>query len=224
MPAPSLDGTTVLSEPLAGGIGLTFASQKTTAGSNRIGFVALGGQSFGGAGGVTATWNGVAMTKVDEIGAGGIWAVLFYILNPPTSASTVVASAGAALFGLASCFSMQDADVTGTPLGTPATNASESLTVSSAVGETVIDIIGVYNSSVSVGAGQTQIASQSDSGIFGFASYEAGASSVVMDWTTSIAYGHVGVSVKPAAGGGGAAFIPRPNRMVSQAVNRAATY
>lgn len=97
------------------------------------------------------------------------------------------------------------------PLGTPVTDSggagtstNPSVTVSSATGKLVIDSVLMRGgNALSAGASQTERVHVDDGGIAGFdlaGSDEAGAASVVMDWTTDDAFfAIIGASVNPVA-------------------------
>lgn len=131
----------------------------------------------------------------------------YKLVNPPSGISTItVTSTGgpADLVILAASFIGAN---TTTPLGTAATAATNnsttpSVTVTSATGEIVVDFEATHDNVVSMtaGSGQTSQTQQVGTGaICGGVSTEAGAASVVMDWTLSSARwsAQVGVSVKP---------------------------
>ena len=203
MPAPTLDGTTVLGEAINTSGTHTFASGKTTTGSNRLGIVAVGGVSFGTSGVSGVTWNGVAMTLVDQLKP-DMAASLWYIVAPPTGSSTVAITFDGLWQGYGIVSSFQDVNQT-TPIGTAAktsgTGETASLTVSSASGETVVDALGCYPNVPTVGAGQTvigSVGSNSGGDRWGAHSYEAGAASVSMGWSGAgiTVWSIVGVSLK----------------------------
>lgn len=203
MPAPSIDGTTVLGEAINTSGTHTFASGKITSGSNRVGIVAVGGVSFGTNGVSGVTWNGVAMTLVDQLKP-DMAASLWYIVNPPTASSTVTITFDGLWQGYGIVASYQDVDQV-TPIGTAAktsgTGSTASLSVTSATGELVVDALGYYSLVPTVGSGQTQVGNGSNAGgdRWGAHSYESGAASVTMDWTGSgSVWSIVGVSLKPA--------------------------
>lgn len=208
------DGEVEVSGTTTGTTDLTLAS-KTTAGSNRIGFVALAWQDEGVAVS-TITWNGVGMTVVnsDRETGYGLRSSLYYILNPPTAGSSIVVHWAATIAGArGTAFSVNGADVSGTPLGTSVTahtaggqEASPStVTVTTASGELVVDSLSWSQSDVTapvVGADQTQIKNNTfnDGFRFGAASYQDGANGGVMSWTFSstAAWAIVAVPVKSA--------------------------
>lgn len=201
MPAPSLDGVTVTNDLLDAVS--SWSVSRTTAGSNRVGFVSLAGQIFSGTPGITATWDGVAMTQVYEVFRGWECTALFYIINPPTGSVTVAMSFPNSAYGRAIAWCMQDAHQT-TPIGTAATafgtSSAPSVSVTSATGETVVGTLGA--TSADPAETGTLIAEGARAGsIWGSAQYYTGASSVSVEWTgsqTSWACG--GVPVKPASG------------------------
>lgn len=172
---------------------LTFSH--TVTGSN----LALGvGVEFGDTGLVrtvsSITYNAVNLTKP----AGGtsyngtsIRSELWYLANPASGANNVVITLSASVDGelIGGAVSMTGVDQA-TPVGTAANATGQSttptVTVTSAVDEMVMDSV-AYNltTGATPGAGQTErwerLASLTNSGV---GSTEAGAASVVMDWTT----------------------------------------
>jgi len=107
----------------------------------------------------------------------------------------------------------------GAPVGTPTATFDEnptnaSVTVTSAVGELVVDAVGGRNggsTTLSVGAGQTSRSNFTDvsAATVLATSDEAGAASVSMDWTITNSSGwlQIGVALKPA--GAAAGFVRR---------------
>lgn len=162
----------------------------TCTGSNLILIVGLSFRTLGSVPtNVAVTYNGVGMTQVSTTQSAGVTAsAMFYLANPATGSNTVAASwtnnnwcvGGAASF----------TGSAGT-VGTPATFGSTSttnptVTVTSATGEIVIDTMATAGaSSETAGANQTARwnFNTTPNQCSGSGSTEAGASSVVMDWT-----------------------------------------
>jgi hypothetical protein len=174
-------------------------------GSDRL-LIACPGWVDGGAQSVTAvTHNGVAMSLValaDD--AFAYRQAMYYLVAPATTGDTVATWSGG-VQGHLVVVPWTGANQS-TPLGTAAldsgTSSAPSVTVTSAAGETVLDCVRM-NTDYVEGSGQTLIADTETTG-WAKASTEAGAASVVMDWTGSNGrWSSVGVSVKPAGGGGG---------------------
>lgn len=181
----------------------------TCAGSNRLLMVAIAndaGDSFQPG---APTYNGISMTSVGAINNATDFAnvrlTVFRLIAPATGSNTLAFSIGPVNFVVVAV-SFNGVNQT-TPLGTAATAtgttaAQPSVTVSSAVNDLVFDAIGTLNSAAdtfTAGTGQTKRASvDNGADIGGASSTEAGAASVVMDWSSPNRYwSSVGVSIKP---------------------------
>lgn len=218
--AVTVDGNAAVTGTTSGTTTLTL--NRATAGSNRIGFACYTWTDQGNTIS-TPTWNGSNMTLVDtafESCCAGQRASLYYILNPPTGASNVVTTPNSSVAAMrGTVFSVQDADVSGTPLGTAVSGTNGggtwasspiSDTVTTAAGELIVDCLGWTQNDTTpptVGANQTQLANNGHylaGSHFNAVSHQAGADGGVMSWTfTGIgAWGHVAVPVKAAAAGG----------------------
>ena len=158
----------------------------------------------------TATYGGTALTLIrEDVGIQDGNTFLYRLISPPTGAQTVSLTIdsdedieGAAV------------TVTGSDTTTPISNSAgasgvdptdPSVTVTSAAGELVIDVIGGKIAFVfTAGADQTKRWEENQ---VGAGSTEAGAASVTMSWTvtTGVGDGWVisAVSIKPAAAAGG---------------------
>jgi hypothetical protein len=189
--AVAFDGEAVVSGNAGAASSITLSS-KTTAGTNRVGVVMCGGQTFGASPYVTgATWNGVAMTNVrTDLHSGALLVVsMWYIVAPPTGASSVVISFPASSFyGGCGAASFNGVDQS-TPLGTATTadlNAGAqviSTNVTLAAGDLAVDALVEYNIDPAVGAGQTGLFEEVNSFTFAAGSYEAGTGTVTMSHT-----------------------------------------
>lgn len=151
------------------------------------------------------------LTKYATITGGGAnqSADIWHLVAPSSGSHTLLVTMtnGTSWAGItARCYSGANQS---TPLGTAATatatSTAPSITVTSAVGEEVIDAVAINgqsgNPTVTVGAGQTQRQNEGIAGIeWVVSSDEPGAASVVMDWTSSLSlwWAAIGVSVKPA--------------------------
>lgn len=208
--APSSSGTTVRTS----GAGTALTWSHTTAGTNRAVVVAV---SFGAITGsdasstLSATFGGVAMTQLALVHSNNQTAgfeVLFGLVNPPTGASTVavsVAGSGGLEYSLVGgSTSLTGVDQT-TPFGTAVTafgsSGIPSVTVTSASGGMVVDVVG--NGSAVSSSGQTdRWLNNFDTGSAAgnaASSTAAGASSVTMSYTVSSDWwGIAAVPVNPA--------------------------
>jgi len=217
--AVAADGEAIITGTTSGTTDLTLDS-KTTAGSGRIGFACYSwiDQSVSLS---SSTWNGVGMTLVDtsaESASLGMRASLYYILDPPTGASSVVGHWSASISSARGvAFSVNGADTGGTPFGTAVTVNTTgwtappaTVTVTTASGELVVDCLSWSQSDVtppSVGANQTAFnigGFYTSDSVFNAASWQNGSDGGVMSWTfggSGIgAWGFVAVPVKPSAG------------------------
>lgn len=186
---------------------LTISVTITTGDLLVVGVGANDGEAAGAVTGIT--WNTVqALTKLDSINAGvaGVaMADLWYRIAPATGTHDVVVTISGNANLAAGCVVL-----VGTHQTTPftshitATNSSTTptVTVTSAAGELVIDVVGVRGGDPGgvPGSGQTGQVDVGTGGIAAEMSTEAGAASVVMDWTLggSANWAQVGGSVQPA--------------------------
>jgi hypothetical protein len=162
------------------------------------------------------TYGGQAMTSLDTIYQGGaagcdVRVRLYYLISPPSGSNTVSISWAGARSGAAVAVGVTGVDVA-SPFGTQAkasgNGGTPTVNVTSESSQVVVDIMGTNNPvGPSPGAGQTLINSGvCDTGIgrnntFGGMSYEAGATTVTMSWSSSGAdtnWGIIAVPVKPA--------------------------
>lgn len=209
--APSLDGETIQTTDTGAATTITMTN-KTTAGSNRVGIAVAGGLLFGGGAGASgATWNGVAMTELADVleGTNNGYVTVWYILNPPTAASTVVITTSGGFYGHGAAISFKDVDQS-TPIGTVVTSSNASTTTPSVTyAGTAADLgfaaLGIYGSDPAPDGGQTQISEGSSSAAYGNNTHEAGATSVTSSWTAGVAASTAaaGFVLKEVAAGGG---------------------
>ena len=188
--------------------------QATTAKNpiNSISTVAWNGSTTGW----SKTVNSVAATQSDSDGGLLALAEFWYLLAPaagtftvlvtPTAGATEMTGGSASFSGVAQSSTFNAAS--------PQKNArtgsiNPTTTVTSATGEMCIDSVCLELVNIPtavVGAGQTQITNQNNGNFtsMGLGSYEAGAATVVMDWTglnnaNNVGTGQVCVSMIPAA-------------------------
>lgn len=161
---------------------------------------------------LTATFNGAVMTKLDGGGAYG-YAVLFYLLNPPTGTHDLVVGYPG---WEANALGMQAAVFEGvnqtTPLGTNTKVEGTSVTtpldspLTATANEATFATFAMYNGgTVTPAAGQVQVVAQGAvDGVIAYSSYKIGASSSVgCSWTGGPNQGaQLAVVLKAAAGGG----------------------
>lgn len=156
---------------------------------------------------MAVTFNGVAMTLIGSETNSRHNVYLFKLADPSQGSYSVAVTWTNDGWGMAFGQAFTGAQ---SETGTFASADAATVNVTSAVGEYVIDCMACADTTITVGAGQTQIAqtnAQSDSGdtsgdwMVGAGSYEAGAASVTMDWTgVATAKCICGVSIKPSAG------------------------
>lgn len=175
----------------------------------------LVGQRYG-AGGVSAiTYNTVSLTKLYELDNGNLTSSIVYrLLGPATGAHNIVVSSGGSRALAATGVSLTGVDQT-TPEGTivhaVGHDTAPTDTAASATNDMVLDLASWYMpaaETLTVGAGQTQRSNQTASTMGAAVSTEAGAASVVMNWTASasVYWNHVAIPVK--AGGAAAGGSP----------------
>ena len=147
-----------------------------------------------------------------QIGSGADHRVeIWYLLSPPvgTANVSVALSGGPPVEAVAGALSYTGVDQTqpvGTAAGAFATDTAPTVTVSSAAGEVVIDVLSASGDSgaVAVVAGQAQQWTGStgvgDANEFGAASTEPGAATVTMDWslTNPNKWAIIAVPLRPA--------------------------
>lgn len=165
----------------------------------------------------SASYNGVSMTPVINgaavNGSGYLcFITVFYLIAPATGSNTVSVTPSGSLFDFgASAISLFDVHQT-IPLGTAVnaigSNATPSVTVSSAADELVVDGLVIMNSgTLSVGSGQTQRWNTPTANAFirYAGSTESGADSTTMSWSNSSSqtWAIVAVPIKPTGGGSG---------------------
>ena len=205
------DGAANVSSTIAGATSITL--NKATAGSDRCAVAHTAAYPNGS---VTAlTYAGTAMSvMVSQSSADTSSTSSLHRFLAPTTASsavvwTITGTTGQGAVGVTSYSGVHQT----TPLGNTqqalgvGVSTHPSLTVTSAVGEMCMDALNVWNPPTrTVGAGQTQIfnLTDTDAETSGNASYEAGAASVVMDWTLSETvtnyYNHVAAALLPSVG------------------------
>lgn len=164
----------------------------------------------------SVTYNGVGATSLCTVGACANNALalgatnkfisMWIVKNPQAGSSTVQANFSEVMNSVniqttTYCNVNQDTS-TGTPQVGTSTSGTQSIDVSSATGELVVDAMFLsVNAAVTAGAGQTEREEYTPGSVYTQAtSEEAGASTVTMSWTmgggTS---GSIGVSLKPSA-------------------------
>lgn len=193
-------------------------SHTVGSGSDRLLLVGISMSQNSGATTVsTVTFNGQSLTRVaSATDAGNIRAELWRLVAPPITTANVVVSLSANERPICGATSWTGVDQT-TPLGTAATASGTtsgsgtnqpSVDVSSASNEVVHDVLAVdATNAVAVGAGQTQVWSQSSSGsvttVRGAASTEPGAATTTMSWSgvpNSTGWAIVGAPIRPVTG------------------------
>lgn len=208
MPAVTLDGEPILNEQLNNVTSWTSSGTKTTAGNNRVVYLAIAGAIFNWPSTLTATYGGSPMTRLYQIrqATDSQLTAVFRYVAPHTAATGLTASFGGnGVLGRAIVWSVQDADQRNPErfvnFGKSGTGATSSLTVESAVNDLAICVMGSYNDNPT--PNQTQIAEGSDSlgTRWGSVQRADGASSVAFSWTGVGSAGQwvvTGFSIRPA--------------------------
>jgi hypothetical protein len=228
---PSWAAITVEGTASSGGVQgsttITFSHNSGASGSNCITIVGIAWRESGGTTAIsTITFNGDSLTQKESVFNGAtVYGALWRILAPDRTTADVVVTFSEATNAAAGAQTYCGVDQV-TPFGTATTRNSSAdadtlsaISVTSAVGELVVDVLARNNGdeTVTVGAGQTQEYQQdgpetdaTDRRLA--ASREAGAASVDMRWTwaTGSSVGHIGIPLKPAAaaGSGTSGFQP----------------
>jgi Tfp pilus assembly protein PilX len=194
----------------SGSSSTTLSWTHTASGTNRV--VIVGVSYISPSATATATYGGTSMTLVgQQFTTGDSRMAMFSLVNPPTGAKTVTVTFSVAVnSAVGGSVSMTGANQT-TPTGTfvsavcssgGSCTTTPSLTVTSVVGEMVIDTLQYDNNagSITPGAGQNQRWNLSQNN-YGGGSTEVGAASVAVSWTAGSgdnwAYGAVSVKAAP---------------------------
>lgn len=159
----------------------------------------------------TVTYGGTLMTLIrNDVDVTGIRAKtwLYRLVSPPTGAQTVRVNLSISNRVVAGAITVRGSDTT-TPIsnhnGTRGNSASPSVSVTSAVGELVVDAVALdEGGSWTAGAGQTERWDRQQFPVSGAGSTEPGAASVTMSWTNSVSneWAISAASIKAAGGGG----------------------
>lgn len=182
-------------------------SHTTPAGSNRVLVLLIGIDDTGGSLS-TVTYNGVGLTQHASAGGAspGRRNFVYYLIDPPTGANTVVVTWTGDAEILAFAASFSGAHQT-TPLGTAAsataTSTAPSIEVASGTDDLVIDLVHTTGDpGLTEGGGQTQREVESNQFSAIGVSTGSGVGSVTMSWTLglSVAWTHIGVCVKAPRG------------------------
>ncbi len=167
------------------------------------------------------TYNGVAMTKEGSgLWAGGAncWLQLYTMKNPPTGSSyNVVVTVSAAANVNLHVVSLKGVEQAGDPFRTVATatgtSSTPSVSVTSEIGDIVLDIVGYEDTSnnPSVGSGQTELIDLTGGTHRSGTSWENGsASSTTMSWSLdggSEIWGMMGIAIQGSSVAGNKALL-----------------
>ena len=196
--AVDIDGTATVGQLFSGATSVTITG-KTTAGTNRLGVVHVGGQSFSGTSVTSCTWNGVAMTSAITSGD-PYFASLWYIVNPPIGASNITCNMGLNYgYAFASSYTGVDQFSPIGHTGKSGGSGTPSLLLYSSVGNMVVDALGTYNQDDIVTGSNTLLATDKSGGTVGGAgSYIPGASSVTLSWASQPVWYQVAAELKEA--------------------------
>jgi hypothetical protein len=175
-------------------------------GPNRYLVVGLNAWKVGNAPTVTGvTYAGVAMSRIGRQAAvsEGRAVELWGLVAPPTGQAHVVVSTVDAAELTAGAHSWFNVDQT-TPTGAPVGAQADTVTIASTTNEVVVDVFGYYAPTPTIGAGQTRLWADDMTIDGSAASYEAGAPTVTMSWSSGTQQPVIlAVALKPTAAGGG---------------------
>ncbi|GAB3165084.1 Ig-like domain-containing protein [Telluribacter humicola] len=155
----------------------------------------------------SVTFGGVGLTKLRDLTTGtDAKSELWYLVSPVTSAGTVTINwpSGQLLEAVVGVALINNVDISA-PFGTvttaTGTTTPASVSVSSALGDIVVDVVGTRAKNNTIGAGQTSIFNASTNSIGAVSSYKtATAGTSGMTWTLSggqsQSWAHIGVAVK----------------------------
>lgn len=191
-------------------------SHTTGTGANRLMLVGISQKNRT----VTSvTYGGTPLTLVGDnnINANARIAI-FYLLNPPSGTASVQVNFSSApdmgaVVNVTTYTGVNQSMPLGTFVSNQAQSATPSLTVTSATGELVYDVISIRNGNSTPAAGQTQGWNiNSGSEMTGAGSTKAGAASTVMSWTNSgnLNWAMGAVAIKPAASTNTITFTQTP--------------
>lgn len=177
------------------------------------------------------TYNSVAMVDEGQAGTGGLFAQahLFSLIAPATGLNEVdISTSGGSIEILGGGASYTGVDQTtmlgAAPSTATGTGTAPSTTVTSETGEMVVDVAGLDGSGGTVTADGGQTEAWKIDGVsnpIGGSSYESGASSVTMSWTSSAS---IDWAIIAAPLNAAAAVVAPINIFVGQAINRASTF
>ena len=192
-----------------------FSFSHTCTGDNRVLYVFVTGRGAPGSSGVSSlTYDGVALTRIANLGSGNvIWTELWRLIAPNAGTHSVALSSLLVQRVTAHSVSVSGAHQTvpngSVVTGSGSASSAPSLVVPSDASELVLDGCAIQNddntTTLTVGSGQTQRSNTSTSngtsnGIRGAQSSETGDTSVTMTWTPDANddWAQIAVSVKPA--------------------------
>lgn len=229
--AATADGTATQAGTSASAATLTITG-KTTAGSNRVGTVSAAWNDQNSV--ITgATWNGVAMTILDqgaEVTNASISGALLWIAAPPTASSSIVLTfaGGSPPSARAIAHSYQDASQTAPTGGAIAKvistvlTATMSSTVTTASGELIVDALSwtqFDTVAATIGANQTNV----DNTVYGSfyylcASQQNGSDGGVMSWAAPGSGGNF-VSISASLGAAASSLTAAQEAGIFAAMN-----
>ena len=138
----------------------------------------------------SVTYGGQALTLIgsqDDPG-GSSRVELWYLLAPPTGTNDIVATFADTTRAIGGATSWSGVNQT-TPLGTAVfasgSDGSATVTVTSSVGEVVVDALSANGNTATPGTGQTQRWNLNQGGLTGAGSSKDGAAAVTMSWTVT---------------------------------------
>lgn len=133
----------------------------------------------------SVTYNSTSLTKLATQHNSAQYVSIWYLINPASGTHNVVVNGTAGftpIIGVTSFTGVHQSSPFGTVVSGNFSGSAPSLTVSSATGEMVMDVLSV-NFTPTVGSGQTQQYNVAEFVYFGAGSTKAGASSVTMTWS-----------------------------------------
>ncbi len=217
-------GSTVLFEDGLGVASGSFAGSITTAGADRIGFVAYTVyKPFASVPiGIAFEWgSGNSMTYILEVFmSNDVYLGLHYILNPPTGSNSPSWTGGGGIM-CAGAFSAFEVDQVTPFSGVDSATAQDHLDIASLAGELALAIAGIYSGTpITVSSPATQIGTiqQAFFPINTTAGYDAGANPSTTITFSSVQEALIGISLKPVsappASGFGQLLSNKRNRLV----------
>ncbi len=185
----------------------TTSGAYVVAGGNRLLIACVNWKSDTPATITSVKYNSLALTLLDSQEQSGVTSAIYYLINPTSGSNTLEIVTSAQTFMYCSVSSWTGVHQTA-PLGTPvkvgeagvvadAKNAAD--TVASGVGIDVLSSVDDVPGTVTDGANQIRLVSNTGFGLWAYSSYEIGSGDMQESWTNSLSIAHIAVAIMPSA-------------------------